>query len=236
MDRINILGVNFDAITFGQALATLKGYLRTDYNHIVVTPNPEGVMQARRNAKFMKALKEASLSLADGIGIAIAAKIKRLKLPGRVRGVDITMALFKSLSAEGASVYLLGAAPGVAERAAKNIETVYKGVKVVGYHHGFFDSDEKIVADINRLSPDIVLVGIGMPRQELWAAKNRCINTRITMCVGGTIDILAGEVQLAPAFMRSIGLEWLYRLIRQPSRAKRMLDLPRFMIAVLFRR
>jgi len=180
-------------------------------------------------------LQNAALSLADGIGIIIAARLKRLKLPERVRGFDIAAALLARLSGKnGGKVYLLGAAPGVAKRAAENIERLYPGVTVIGHHHGFFKDDKQIVAEINRLSPDIVIIGMGMPRQELWAAKNRNINARITMCLGGTINVLAGEVKLAPAFMRKIGLEWLYRLISQPSRAKRMLDLPRFIFAVIF--
>jgi len=235
MSTIDILGVPFHALTAHETLEKFESFLTTAQNHVIVTPNPEGVMQARRNPGFSCALQNADLSLADGIGIIIAAKIKRLKLPGRVRGVDITLALFERLSQkQGGTVYLLGAAPGVAQRAAENIEKRYPGVKVIGYNHGFFNDDEPIIMEINRLSPGVLIVGMGMPRQELWAAKNRSINARITLCLGGTIDILAGEVKLAPAFMRKVGLEWLYRLVSQPSRAKRMLDLPRFILAVIF--
>lgn len=232
-EKIFILGTPFHPLTVEETLATMEGFLGTEENHIIVTPNPEGVMQARRNPDFAQAIHHAALSLADGIGILLAAKLKRLKLPGRVRGVDITLALFERLATQGATLYLLGAAPGVAQRAKENIQSRYPHMKVLGYHHGFFEDDTPIVADINALSPDIVVVGTGMPRQELWATKNRHINARITLCVGGTIDILAGEVQLAPPLMRRLGLEWLYRLLTQPSRARRMLDLPRFVLAVL---
>jgi len=235
MNMVKILGIPFHALTVDQTLEKFESFLATKQNHIIVTPNPEGVMQARRNPALSHALQSATLSLADGIGIIIAARLKRLKLPGRVRGFDIVMALFERLDAkQGGTVYLLGAAPGVAERAAENIEKRYPAIKVIGHHHGFFDDDEPIIAEISRLSPDIVIAGMGMPRQELWAIKNSSISTRITLCVGGTIDVLAGEVKLAPAFMRKMGLEWLYRLVNQPSRAKRMLDLPRFMLAVIF--
>jgi len=271
MNKIKILGVPFHTLTMEETLDTLETYLKEHKNHIVVTPNPEGVMQARRNPDFADAIINADLSLADGIGIIMAAKFKRLKIPGRVRGVDTAFGIFERLSNKAAAsfsstadssgncerslyqdtkqeftVYLLGGEPGVAERAKANIEEHYPGLTVVGFHHGFFGkeksaepfslSEAEIIDEINNLSPDIVLVSRGMPLQELWATKNRHINTRITLCLGGTINILAGDVRLTPPLLRKLGLEWLHRLIRQPSRAKRMLDIPRFVMAVIFSR
>lgn len=236
MKVIEILGIPFHTFTVEETLDTLESYLDTDKNHIVVTPNPEGVMQARRNPDLAHAIKSADLSLADGTGIVLAAKFKRLKIPGRVRGVDITFALLERLSRRGGTVCILGGKPGVAESAGINIEDSYPGVEVVGCMHGYFTDDAEIIAEINAIKPDLLLVGLGMPRQELWATKNIDMNTRITMCVGGTIDILAGMVQLAPPLLRKLGLEWLHRLIKQPSRFKRQLDIPRFIFAVLFGR
>lgn len=233
--QINILGIPFNDIDFNQAQNILERLVRRGRrNHVVVTPNPEGVMQAQRNACFSSALKSADLVLADGTGIYMAAKYLRTPLPGRVRGIDTALALFKRLGAGGGcTVYLLGARPGVAKRAKSNLEAHYPGVKVIGLHHGFFEDDAAIINEINALSPDILLVCTGMPRAEIWAHKNKTLNARLTMCLGGTIDVLAGEVNLAPWFLRKIGLEWLYRLAMQPSRAARMLDIPRFIIAVL---
>jgi len=239
--KVNILGIPFDAITTETALGKMESWLNKDANHIVVTPNPEGVMQARRNHKFAEALLKADLRLADGIGITLAAKYKRRPLPERVRGVDTTFALFERLYKKNQSftVYFLGAKPGVAESAKKTMEKRYPLMKVVGYHHGFFNEDspdeEKILTEINELSPDILLVCTGMPRAEIWANKHRNVNTRLTLCVGGTLDIMGGNVKLAPPFMRKIGLEWLYRLLKQPSRFLRMLDIPRFMLAVIIK-
>jgi len=236
----NILGIPFDALSFKQVLDKLQNWVNESQNHIIVTPNPEAVMQARRNASFSEALKAADLRLADGIGIVLASRFLGKPLPSRVRGYDITIHLFDRLEAMGKNftVYFLGGAPGVAEVAKKTMEEKYSFLKVVGYDHGFFSDGEEniIIEDINRLAPDILLVCLGMPRQEIWATSHRNINTRITLCVGGTMDVMAGNVQLAPAFMRRIGLEWLYRLFRQPSRAKRMLDLPRFVISVILYR
>jgi len=236
MNKIEILGIPFHAVTFDEALDTLESFLDTDKNHVVVTPNPEGVMQARRNPDLAHAIKTADLSLADGTGIVLAAKFKRLKIPGRVRGVDTTFALLDRLAHRCGTICILGGKPGVAEQAGANIEERYPGIEVVGCADGYFTDDTEIIAEINALNPDVLIVGLGMPRQELWAAKNKNINARITMCVGGTIDIIAGEVELAPPILRKLGLEWLYRLVKQPSRFKRQLDIPRFVLAVLFGR
>jgi len=240
---VEVLGIPFANITFGEALETLETFLREPRNHIIVTPNPEGVMQARRNPDFANALRTADLSLADGTGIVVATYLRARtnRLPERVRGVDTTFALFGRLNTERKTqhftAYFLGGAPGVAELAKINMEARFPALKVVGFHHGFFtpENEPAILAQINALAPEILLVCMGMPRAEIWATRNRNINTRLTLCVGGTIDIMAGTVKHAPAFMRKIGLEWLWRLIRQPKRAARMLDIPRFVAAVLFR-
>jgi len=238
MKTVDILGIPFHPLTMEETLDKLEVLLDESDNHIIVTPNPEGVMQARRNPDFANAIKNADLSLADGTGIVLAAKFKREKIPQRVRGFDTTFALFEKLQKKGDefTVYFLGGKPKVAEKAKIRMENSYPCMNVVGCHHGFFDDDAEIIAEINHLSPDILFVCMGMPRAELWATKNRDISARITMCVGGTLDVMAGEVKIAPSFFRKIGLEWLYRLISQPSRAKRMLDIPRFVMAVLFSR
>jgi len=220
-----------------ETLDTLEGYLDLDtpQNHIIVTPNPEGVMQARRNQDFKNAIKNADLSLADGTGIILAAKYTGQKIPGRVRGYDTVIAMFERFLQKGRNftVYFLGGMPGVAEKAKANMEKRYPNMKVVGYHHGFFTDDIEIINGINELSPDILLVCMGMPRSELWATKNRSINACITMCVGGSINIMAGELKLTPPILRKLGLEWLHRLVREPSRAKRQLDIPRFVFTII---
>jgi len=242
---IEILGIPFANITQNEALEKLVFFLSEKSNHIIVTPNPEGVMQSRRNPAFADALRSADLSLADGMGIVLASYLIKSrpsgvhkKLPERVRGVDTTFSLFEHLSKkqQELTVYFLGGVPGVAEKAKKNMQNKFPYLKVIGFHHGYFSEEEEkeIIAEINQLSPDILFVCTGMPRAEIWATKNKEINTRLTLCVGGTLDIMAGTAKLAPSLMRKLGLEWLYRLIRQPSRAKRMLDLPRFIFTVIF--
>ena len=238
-NEIDILGIPFAKVTTKETLAIMENWLKSDKNHVVATPNPEGVMQAKRNIKFKTALLNADMRLADGIGITLGAKYKGTPLPERVRGVDTTFALFQSLCNKNQSftVYFLGGKPGVAKNAKKLMEAKYPAMKVAGYHHGFFkensQEETKILAEINNIMPDILLVCTGMPRAEIWATTHKNLKTKITLCVGGTIDIMGGNVKIAPAFMRKIGLEWLYRLITQPSRFVRMLDIPRFMLAIV---
>ena len=240
MNTIDVLGVPFSVLTPEAAIDLLVGWLDAGRNHVVVTPNPEGVMQARRNAGFADALKRADLSLADGVGIYLASVINGNRLPSRVRGVDTTFGLLDRLNkmSRPATAYFLGGRPGVAETAATNMETRYPNLKVVGCHDGYYTESEEscIVKNINSLCPDILLVCLGMPKAEIFANRYRGINAKITLCVGGTIDVMAGNVRLAPAALRRFGLEWLYRFIKQPRRFFRMLDLPRFMAAVFVNR
>jgi len=236
MQTVDILGVPFARLTFAQALDMLCGFLDEPRNHIIVTPNPEGVMQARRNADFAQAMAAADLRLADGTGIVLAARWRQSPLPQRVRGMDMTFALFGRACAERPiTAFFLGAAPGVAEEAKRRMEARFPNLRVVGTQHGFFkpEDEPRIIADIKRAVPDMLLVCLGMPRAEIWAAKHRDLPVRLTLCVGGTLDIMGGNVKLAPALWRKLGLEWLYRFIKQPSRFKRMLDIPRFVWAVI---
>ena len=219
--------VPFDGLRYTEALDTLLGFLQSDCNHMVVTPNPEMIMSAKRDEGFLHILQNADLVLADGIGITLAAKLLKLNIPERVPGCDIVMDLLKS--AKGYSCYLLGAAPGVAEIAANNLTK--QGIKVAGYHDGFFDDEKEkiILEELQKLKPDILIIGMGMQKQEAWAAKYLCtLPCKVTMCLGGTINVISGTVRRAPKIMRRLGLEWLWRLLSNPSRANRMLDLPRF--------
>jgi len=238
MKSVEILGIPFDSMEFEEALDLLESFLDEDKNHIIVTPNPEGVMQARRNPAFREALLGADLRLADGTGIVLASRYIRNPIPTRVRGVDTIYALLERLTKKNRNhtAFFLGGAPGIAEKAKIEMESRFPALSVVGYQHGFFTPEEEpqILEELNRLKPDILLVCRGMPLSEIWAHAHRDIPARITLCLGGTIDIMAGNVKLAPAFFRKLGLEWLYRFFSQPKlRAKRMLDIPRFVWAII---
>lgn len=231
--RTRILDISVDNITRRQALTKLKEYCANETHRMVFTPNPEMIMYAQKNPEFKNILNKGDLVVADGIGVVIASKIKPPKLPQRVAGCDLIFDLFKSI--KKATVYLFGAKPGVCELAKKYIEEDFKNITVVGYHHGYFNEEEEklIIEEIINLKPDILLVGLGFPKQEQWIYKNReKLPVKVSMGVGGSLDVLAKTVKRAPVLMQKIGLEWFYRLMKQPSRLGRMLCLPWFIVKV----
>lgn len=234
MNKVNIMGVNFDPVSPVEALEKSISFLRNDKTALIVTPNPEIIMEASKNTKLLSVLNHADLVLADGIGVIYASKILKKNLKERVTGIDLMESLLVHLSKTEKSFFLLGAKEGHAKSAADNIEKKYSGIKCVGYHHGYFeDGDSKIIDLINDSRPDVLFVGLGSPRQEIWAYDNlKILNTSICLCIGGAIDVFGGKVKRAPKWISKIGFEWLYRLIKQPSRFKRMLKLPVFLIKV----
>ena len=230
---VNILGINFHPLTKNEALGKLKSFLREDKNHMLFTPNPEMVMKAYDNPEFADILNSGDLIVADGIGIVIASRLKDGAIKERVAGCDLVQSLFES-AAENINVYLLGAKEGVCEIAKRNIEARYKNVKVTGFHHGYFKEDDKIIDEIKQLKPDVLLVGLGMMKQEKWIYDNRDkLPVKISAGIGGSIDVFAETVKRAPKVFQSLGLEWFYRVLKQPSRILRLGALPRFLVLVI---
>ncbi len=234
--KTNILGTNVDVLTFDEAIVKLKGFLKSEENHLIVTPNPEMVLLAKEDSEFSNILNSASLCTADGIGVVYASKLTENKISERVCGYDMTLEMIKSYKETDATYYILGAGRGVAEKACNNLRNTYNGIKVLGYHDGYFDEEEevKIIEEIKVLQPDILIIGLGMKKQEAFAYKYKDIlPCKIMFCVGGTIDVLSGEVTRAPELFIKLNLEWFYRLITNPKRIFRMLKLPYFVILVL---
>ena len=241
--RINVLGIGFDNLTPDEALLHAERCIEARSASYVVTPNPEIVWSCRTNTELRESVGNAGLVLADGIGIIYGAKILKTPLKGRVTGIGFAETLFQSLANKGGSVYLFGAAPGVAgapgvaETAGEIIAQRFPGLVIAGTHDGYFTDDAPIIADINEKRPDFLMVCLGFPKQELWARDNReKLAVGIIACLGGSLDVLAGTAKRAPVWMQKCGLEWLYRLIRQPSRLGRMMSLPKFLIAVILSR
>ena len=246
-DRVDVLGIGFDNVTAPQAVARALeiigggcakslGLLSQSPKSYVVTPNPEIVWMARRDCAFRDAINGAGLVLADGIGIILAGRILGTPLPEKIPGIDFAAALFGEMAGFGGSVYLLGAKPGVAENAAKKLAAAYPGLRIAGSADGYFTDDAPVIASINAARPDVLLVCLGAPKQELWMAANlEKLDVKLCAGLGGSLDVFAGEVRRAPAFFRKFGLEWLYRLISDPRRIKRMIKLPLFMLAVIFK-
>jgi N-acetylglucosaminyldiphosphoundecaprenol N-acetyl-beta-D-mannosaminyltransferase len=226
--RISLFGFEIDAVSMSEAVERIFDWIKNDAHtcHIVVTPNVDHAVLYQHHAGLRQAYAGASLVLADGMPLVAAARILGRSLPGRVPGSDLAPALFEQAAEKGGCrVYLLGAADGVAERAAANIRSRWPAVEIVGTYSpplGFEkDSEEnqKILEQIAAARPDVLIVGLGAPKQELWAEAHRhAIAARVVLCIGATIDFLAGEKRRAPMWMRRVGLEWLHRVASEPRR------------------
>lgn len=235
MERIEILGVGVDRVTEQEAVERCAEFIATGSPHLVFTPNSEMIMEARENPELFQALAGAQLVVPDGMGVVWASRILGKPLPQRVTGID----LFSALCQEGAKrswrFFLLGAKPTVAEKAAEELVSINPGLEIVGTQDGYFTSEEEpeILAQIKALSPDILAVGLGAPRQELWLEKWLPeLGVPVGIGIGGSFDVFAGEVKRAPDLVAKLGFEWAYRLVKEPWRLPRMMALPKFAVKV----
>lgn len=231
------MGVGFDALTPEEALERAFALSFESGCRYVVTPNPEIVWLARKQPELLEALNRADLVVPDGIGIVYAARILGTPLPARVPGIELAAGLLRRMADSGDPVFLLGAKPGVAERAADRLKQEYPGLRIVGTGDGYFQEDEPVIERINACKPRLLFVCLGFPRQELWMARYRDqIDAGLMLGLGGSLDVFAGDVKRAPMIWRRLNLEWFYRLICQPSRLGRMLKLPVFLLSVVWER
>ncbi|HEX2946783.1 MAG TPA: WecB/TagA/CpsF family glycosyltransferase [Clostridia bacterium] len=236
---IEILGIPVDSITMTEAVEKVGTFISDGGIHTIFTPNAEIMMAAHRNPELASILTGADMLTADGAGVVLASKILNKALPEKVSGFDLVKKVFETYSKDGIRCFLFGSKPGVSEAAAERIRNDYPGVIVAGCRNGYFtdEDDADIVNTINSANADILLVALGAPKQEMWINSHLGrLNCKVCIGVGGTIDVFSGNTKLAPDFFRRNGLEWLYRLCKEPKRAKRMLDLPRFVTRVVWSR
>ncbi|QUH25667.1 WecB/TagA/CpsF family glycosyltransferase [Serpentinicella alkaliphila] len=234
--QVDILGVPVDMVSRSEAIEEIKKLIETPGLSSVFTPNPEMIMLAQEDEEFLSILKNADLVLPDGIGLLIASKIKGLGLTERVTGIDTMNSLLEYCGRESKTIYLLGGKPGVPDLACKNIENRFTGIKIGGFHDGYFTKDEEsgIVNEINSINPDILFVCLGAPKQEKWISQYKhLLKCNLAMGVGGSVDIYAGTAKRAPKIFQKLGMEWFYRLAKEPWRYKRMMSLPRFILKIL---
>lgn len=232
--RIDVLGVAFDNVTLDEAVDRALAMLEEDRAHLVVTPNPEIVQRANKEPEYAEILSKADLVIPDGIGVIYAAKILGRPLKGRVPGIDFASALMGRMAGMGKRLFLLGAAPGVAEQAAVNLRSAYPGLVICGTHDGYFKEDSPVVDAIRESKADVVFVCLGFPKQEKWIAANGpAAGARLYIGLGGSLDVFAGKTERAPEKFQKLGLEWLYRLMKEPSRIGRMAKLPLFLVSAV---
>lgn len=233
-----ILGVRIDALTYASLLDRIASFIAEGTPHQIATANPEFVMEAQDNAAFREVLAHADLVMADGVGLLWAARRLGSPLPERVTGSDVLPMIAERAAAAGWRLYLLGAAPGVAERTAELLQGRYPGLQIAGAYPGSPSADDApaIIDRIRAARPHVLFVAYGAPRQDLWIATHRdALGVPVMMGVGGAFDHIVGVRKRAPRWVQRLNLEWLYRLITQPWRWRRQLALPRFVWAVVTR-
>lgn len=232
--RVTILDIPFMNVSFDDMVSLISGRIAEERRTFIVTANPEIVMETERDYAYKSYVLNADYVVPDGNGVLWAADFLKKPILERIAGYDLMVRLLELSSIRGWKVYLLGGSEDVNLKAAQAIERDYPGIKLVGRHHGFFDwNEDKLQEEIQELQPDIVLVALGVPKQEKWIAEHlSSFSKGIFIGVGGSIDVLAGEVKRAPDIWIKFKLEWLYRLLRQPTRWRRMLSIPKFMLKI----
>ncbi len=235
LDRTDILGVGFDNVSLNESVRRAMSMIMDGERHYAVTPNSEIVYLCLRDERARGAINGADIVLPDGSGVVLASRMLKTPLGQKVAGIDFASALCEMLAAEKKSLFLFGAKPGVAEAAADALKERFEGLNVCGTADGYFSDEQAVVSRINDAKPDVLFVCLGAPKQELWMAKWRDrLDTSLSVGLGGSLDVFAGNVKRAPGFMIRLNLEWLYRLACDPRRIGRMMSLPRFLLRAFF--
>lgn len=235
--KIDVMGLKFDSMTMDEALSRAEALLRGDKAAYVVTPNAEIAYEALHDGQLREMLNGADLMLPDGAGVVLASKLLRTPVKQKVAGVDFAAGLLGILERNGQSLYLLGGKPGIGELAAQKMLEAHPQLRIAGIADGYFQDEAPVIAKINASGADALFVCRGAPKQERFMVQHQQeLHVHLMAGLGGSLDAFAGTVQRAPAWMIRLNLEWLYRLIREPKRFRRMLRLPKYLWAVMLKR
>lgn len=235
--KTDIMGLQFDNITMEEALDAAKALLQGEHAARVVTPNAEIAYEALHDENTRTLLNSAELMLPDGAGVVLASKILKTPLKQKVAGVDFADGLLGVLETTGQSLYLLGSKPGIGELAAQKMMQKHPRLRIAGIADGYFQDEAPVIDKINASGADALFVCLGAPKQEQFMARHqKALHVKLMAGLGGSLDSFAGTVKRAPKWMIRLNLEWLYRLIKEPKRFKRMLRLPKYLWAVVCKR
>lgn len=241
-DRIYLHGVSINTLDRASAEEFIAEQLKKDGGDLpraIFTPNAEMVFRAARDPRLADLLNSGDLNTPDGIGVIWASKHMGYSLPERIAGIDLGEYAVSYCAERGYKVFLLGGADGVAERAAEKLVEKYPDLLVCGTHHGYFTHDslenEEVIKTISQAAPDLLIVCLGFPRQESWIMANRyrLPYVKLMIALGGSLDVWSGHVRRAPAAIQRLRLEWLWRVLREPSRLPRAAALPKFVAMTL---
>lgn len=238
---ITILGVNIDNVTLEEAGMFTKDLIKNSNKtcKIVVAPNTEFIMKAQKDKDFFEVLKASSFATPDSVGVMIGGKLQKKEFKERIPGQAYFRKVLEVGEKEGWTFYFLGGKDDIAKKAKENVLKTYPNCKIVGCHEGFFekDTEEQVVKEINDLKPNVLFVAMGAPLQEKWIYKHRNeLKVDIATGQGGTFDYEAGRIKRAPIFFQKCGLEWLWRLCKEPKRIVRMMALPAYLIKIVFKK
>ncbi len=234
--RANILGCQVDLLTLEDGIIRIKDLIRRGRPAHILTLNAEIVYQAQTNEELKSIINRADMVTPDGIGIVWGGRQLGYDIRERVTGIDLLYRLCREAPAQGWKVYLLGSAPGVAEESGRRLIADFPGLQICGNHHGYFREEDipALISEIKELAPHILFVSLGAPKQEKWIRKYKeQLGVPVSVGVGGSLDVIAGQKRRAPLWMIRLNLEWLYRLGSEPSRIRRQMALPKFVGLIL---
>ncbi len=232
-----ILGVQVNTENYDELIPKVFQNIDDKKKSLVVAINPEKLMKAKDDPELKALLNRAEFQIPDGIGVIIASKLQKGNITSRVTGVDMMDRVVREAARTQKSIFLYGAKPGIADKAAAKLIETYPDLIVAGTQDGYEKDNSKVIASINKAQPDILFVAMGSPKQEQWIEQYRDeLHPILYQGVGGSFDVLAGNVKRAPAIFQRFGVEWLYRLLKEPSRLKRQMNLPKFLLEVFSRK
>ncbi|MBA9027825.1 MULTISPECIES: WecB/TagA/CpsF family glycosyltransferase [Bacillaceae] len=235
MKKETYFGVDVSPLNYEEIIVDLQKRMERNEKSTIIAVNPEKVIKAEENEELKQLINSSTYQIPDGIGILLASKLKGGSISSRVTGVDMMDRLLQFAAQSGYKVFLYGAKEEVVVKAKQNIEAKYPNINISGYENGYVQDVNLVLDKINQAQADLLFVAMGSPKQELWIKENmNKTNVRVFQGVGGSFDVFAGQVKRAPLFFRKFGIEWLYRLLKEPKRLKRQLALPKFLMRVLF--
>jgi len=235
-NRKKILGIPVDTYLMDEFVSEIERRLCSSGLNTIFAVNAEKIMGARKDPELLMAIKEANFLIPDGIGTVVGLRLIHQKRVNRTTGIMLMERLVDLAAKEEFKVFIFGARPEVNRLATENILIRYPSIKIVGAQHGYISNKEyrPLLNRINSLKTDILFVGLGSPKQEKWIHNNKkSLKVKICMGIGGCLDVIAGRASRAPLMFQTLGLEWLYRLIKEPARFKRQIVLPKFVLEVL---
>ncbi len=245
MKKLSIMGVRINNVTMNEVMDIIEDKISKREQYIIYTPNTEFIMMCNEDHEFLNYMNKSDLNIPDGVGLIYASKIKNKPLKEKVAGFDLSVKMLELANEKKLRLFVIGGKPGIADSAMDMVHKKYPNINIVGSHHGYFkgahlgqgghEEEIQVIDEINKSEPDILFVGFGAKKQEMWVESNKDkLKARIIIGNGGTLDGLAGNVKRAPDIYIKLGLEWLYRLIQEPSRISRQKVLPVFMLKIIF--